>query len=411
MSLYGTELWERLTPEQRIELGKHEACSVASVGLWFETLLMQRLLKDFYAEDPTTERAQWALTEVADECRHSQMFARMVGTAGVEPYGRGAVVHQLGKLFSVVNWGPAAYASILVAEEVLDRLQREQAEDESIQPLMRQVNRIHIMEEARHVAFARDEVTRGHGRSSRRSELAYQRFIVAFTSLFVVRSLINPKVYAAVGIDPKEGRRAALANPHHREMIRFGGEKIMAFLDEAGMIAGPGRALWTRSFLLETLMTRSGATIGAAARDAVAPSRSTGSPRRRDRAAGRGSGAARPGEPTLVLVHGWSQDLRTWDRVVDDLRRAGVTARILRYDHRGHGGSDVARRGRRDDRARRRRPRRDDRRARPEGPVVLAGHSMGGMTLMALAERHPDLVPSGSSARASSRPPATTWPS
>jgi hypothetical protein len=250
VSLYGTELWERMTPEQRIELGKHEACSVASVGLWFETLLMQRLLKDFYADDPTTERAQWALTEVADECRHSQMFARLVRRAGVRPYGAVPFVHQLGKLFSVVNWGPAAYASILVAEEVLDRLQREQANDDSIQPLMRQVNRIHIMEEARHVAFARDEVTRGIAELSR-TELAYQRFTCALTSFFVVRSLINPKVYAAVGIDPKEGHRAALANPHHREMIRFGGEKIMAFLDEAGMIAGPGRALWKQSFLLE----------------------------------------------------------------------------------------------------------------------------------------------------------------
>jgi hypothetical protein len=60
VSLYGTPLWDELTPEQRIELGKHEACSIASVGLWFETLLMQRLLKDFYAGDPTTERAQWA---------------------------------------------------------------------------------------------------------------------------------------------------------------------------------------------------------------------------------------------------------------------------------------------------------------------------------------------------------------
>lgn len=249
VSLYGTELWERLTPEQRIELGKHEACSVASVGLWFEVLLMQRLLKDFYAEDPTTPRAQYALTEVADECRHSQMFARMVHTAGVEPYGPRESVRQLGKLFSVVSWGPASYGAILVAEEVLDRLQREQANDHRIQPLMRQVNRIHIMEEARHVSFARDEVMRGMAQISRR-EAAYQRFIIAFVSMFVVRSLINPKVYAAVGIDAREGRRAALTNPHHREMIRWAGEKIMPFLTEAGLVGGPGMTCWRRSFLL-----------------------------------------------------------------------------------------------------------------------------------------------------------------
>jgi hypothetical protein len=249
VSLYGTELWERMTPEQRVELGKHEACSVASVGLWFEVLLMQRLLKDFYAEDPTTPRAQYALTEVADECRHSQMFARMVRTAGVEPYGPQESIRQLGKLFSVVSWGPAAYGAILVAEEVLDRLQREQANDERIQPLMRQVNRIHIMEEARHVSFARDEVTRGMAQLSR-TEKAYQQFIIAYISMFVVRSLINPKVYASVGIDPAVGRRAALGNPHHREMIRWAGEKIMPFLDEAGLVGRPGMTWWRRSFLL-----------------------------------------------------------------------------------------------------------------------------------------------------------------
>lgn len=103
------------------------------------------------------------------------------------------------------------------------------------------------------------------------------------------------------------------------------------------------------------------------------------------------SGTARPGEPTLVLAHGWSQDLRTWDRVVADLRRAGVTAPILRYDHRGHGGSESPGAGGATiGRAA------DDLAAiltdHVDGPVVLAGHSMGGMTLMALAERHPDLV-------------------
>jgi pimeloyl-ACP methyl ester carboxylesterase len=103
------------------------------------------------------------------------------------------------------------------------------------------------------------------------------------------------------------------------------------------------------------------------------------------------SSLTRPGEPTLVLAHGWSQDLRTWDRVVGDLRRAGVTAQILRYDHRGHGGSESPGRGGATiGRAA------DDLAAiltdHVEGPVVIGGHSMGGMTLMALAERHPDLV-------------------
>ncbi|WP_157601626.1 alpha/beta fold hydrolase, partial [Saccharomonospora halophila] len=92
---------------------------------------------------------------------------------------------------------------------------------------------------------------------------------------------------------------------------------------------------------------------------------------------------------TVVLVHGWTQDHRTWDRVVDELP-SGV--RRVRYDLRGHGASEAAGPGTAtidrlaDDLA--------DVLAElvPDGRLVLAGHSMGGMTLMALAERHPTLV-------------------
>jgi hypothetical protein len=249
VSLYGTPLWDALDADQRRELAKHEACSVAGAGVWFETLLMQRLLKDFYDADPTSDRAQWALTEVADECRHSQMFTRMTQVAGVPTYGPVPWIRALSKLYSVVTWGPSAYATILVAEEVLDRLQREQADDPEVQPLMRQVNKIHIMEEARHVSFARAEVTEGMAALSRPAR-AYHRFVTAFVSFFIVRSLIHPSVYASVGIDPKRGRREALANPHYREMIRWAGEKIVGFLEEADMVTGPGTALWRRAFLL-----------------------------------------------------------------------------------------------------------------------------------------------------------------
>ncbi|MFI5612389.1 alpha/beta fold hydrolase [Amycolatopsis sp. NPDC051903] len=92
---------------------------------------------------------------------------------------------------------------------------------------------------------------------------------------------------------------------------------------------------------------------------------------------------------TLVLVHGWTQDHRTWDGVLEHL---GPGPRVVRYDLRGHGGSSPARRGTATI------PRLADDLAEliadrvPTGPVVLAGHSMGGMTIMALAERHPQLV-------------------
>ena len=248
-SLYKTALWEKLSPGQRIELGKHEVASVATTGLWFEILLMQMLLKEVYDEDPTSSHAQYALTEIADECRHSTMFARMADRIGCPAYGPVPWLRKLAKLLPTISYGPARYGAILVAEEVLDRLQREQMNDPGIQPLVRMVNRIHVLEEARHVTFAREEVTRGMAKLSK-VEIAYQQFIIALISYFVTRAFINPGVYKAVGIRPGEGVQAALNNPHWQDSIRYAGERIMPFLQESGLVGGPGMFLWRKSFLL-----------------------------------------------------------------------------------------------------------------------------------------------------------------
>ncbi len=40
VSLYDTPLWKRMGEEQRILLSQHEAAALASLGIWFELILM-----------------------------------------------------------------------------------------------------------------------------------------------------------------------------------------------------------------------------------------------------------------------------------------------------------------------------------------------------------------------------------
>ncbi|EFQ81797.1 hydrolase, alpha/beta domain protein [Aeromicrobium marinum DSM 15272] len=91
---------------------------------------------------------------------------------------------------------------------------------------------------------------------------------------------------------------------------------------------------------------------------------------------------------TLVLVHGWMCDLDTWHYQRLALRGR---VRIIAVDQRGHGRS-----GRTSGRSSTF-PLLADDLARvieahaPTGPVVLVGHSMGGMAVMQLAADRPDL--------------------
>ena len=83
-----------------------------------------------------------------------------------------------------------------------------------------------------------------------KAELLYQRWLVAYVGCQVTHTLINPRVYASIGLDPEPTWQIAMHNPAYRESIRWAGERIMAFLSDAGLVAGPGMPWWRRSFLL-----------------------------------------------------------------------------------------------------------------------------------------------------------------
>ncbi len=66
----------------------------------------------------------------------------------------------------------------------------------------------------------------------------------------MVSVLINPKVYESVGLDPKQAAKVARNNPHHQQTRRWMAEKIMAFLDEQGMVSWTSRPIYELVSLL-----------------------------------------------------------------------------------------------------------------------------------------------------------------
>ena len=103
----------------------------------------------------------------------------------------------------------------------------------------------------------------------------------------------------------------------------------------------------------------------------------------------------------VVLSHALGADLHLWDELAAAL---GEHHEVLRYDHRGHGGSAVpAGPYTQDDLV-------DDAarliREWGRGPVVFIGLSMGGMVAQGLAVRHPELLRGVVIANSSARYPA-----
>jgi hypothetical protein len=248
-SLYGTPLWQEMTEEQRVTLTVHEYCSISGVGIWFEVLLMQLVLRDIYGDDPAQPHFQWALTEIADECRHSVMFARTAEKFGAPSYQPPARIRTLGKAFASKGNGPGAYAAILVAEEILDIFQRDLMKDERVQPLTRATSQIHVVEEARHMRFAREEITRRTPELSR-WQLRRHRTVVAAVAAIVAENLVQPEVYAAAGLDVGRAVAAAKSNEHYAAKLRESAGGLVDYLRGVGLIGGPSERLWKRARLI-----------------------------------------------------------------------------------------------------------------------------------------------------------------
>lgn len=95
-------------------------------------------------------------------------------------------------------------------------------------------------------------------------------------------------------------------------------------------------------------------------------------------------------EPTVVFVHGFCLDMGSFHFQRKELTRRGEWRAVF-YDQPGHGRSGRLHAGDYELTAQADALRAVLDATTPAGPVVLVGHSMGGMTIMALAERHPDL--------------------
>ncbi|MGP3633269.1 AurF N-oxygenase family protein [Streptomyces sp. 24-1644] len=248
-TLYGTAYWQELSDAQRKELTRQEAASVASTGIWFEMILQQMVLRDIYTKDPTDADFQWALTEIADECRHSIMFARGAAKLGAPAYKPHRGVVELGRVFKTLAFGEAAYAAILVAEEVLDVMQRDWMRDERVVPFVRTINNIHVVEESRHMKFARDE-TRKRLRHAGPLRRQLNALVIAIASYFIVTSMVNRGVYANAGLDTKRALTEAAANEHHRSLMRSSCAGLMEFLSSARLLTKPALFFYKRANLI-----------------------------------------------------------------------------------------------------------------------------------------------------------------
>ncbi|MCX6470456.1 MAG: diiron oxygenase [Corynebacteriales bacterium] len=237
-TLFGTELYEGLDDAQKLTLSRAEAVAILTYGINAEVGLCTNLLRGVFTNDNLAdEHTLYSLTEIAEETRHSTMFGRLINKTEMEPYRRPKLLSMPLRLIGFIPHGPLVYAGTLLVEEVLDRVQRESMADETIQPHVRQLMKIHVLEEARHITFARNELIQATEKCGPIA-LAVNRILIALLTLFVMPTLVDSQAYRSVGIGQLAGWKAAQRSPRYRENATFMCGPMLTFFYEAGLIKG-----------------------------------------------------------------------------------------------------------------------------------------------------------------------------
>lgn len=246
VSLFGTELWDRMDRAQQIELSRQELVNMLSTAIWFENILNQGILRHVMHADPRSNETHYSLTELGDETRHMVMFGKTIQRVGAEPVKMPLLQRIALNTVPLFLRGTTLWLLALLGEDITDELQRQMIEDPDVQPLVQRVLRVHITEEARHINFARDGIRKRVAAMPR-----WRRLVLAnalgFHGIVNQQAFTNPIVYKRAGLaDPKQARRVAMTNKNFQHVQKRCFAGLAEFFEETGLMGRASKVIWKK---------------------------------------------------------------------------------------------------------------------------------------------------------------------
>ncbi|MCC6338590.1 MAG: diiron oxygenase [Acidimicrobiia bacterium] len=252
--LGATDWYRAQTPEKRSRIGLNMVAGFCYTGRIFEGVLSRGLLRFAATQPHNSLEYRFAYHEVIEEAHHSLMFQEFVNRAGLPvPVVDADFIQATERVAEYGTTFPELlFIYALGGEDPIDYVQREGYRKRSDRhPLIQRISQIHIVEEARHVAFARAYLRVNVPRLSeaRRTEMS----LVVPGILGVLSSLMMQPpqhIIDAYGIPPDVIDEAFTNNPAHRDLVVASLSKVRALCEELGLMDAEATRLWEEAGLL-----------------------------------------------------------------------------------------------------------------------------------------------------------------
>ncbi len=252
--LGATEWYQSQPDEVRSRIGLNLIAGFCYTGRIFEGILSRGLLRFAATQPHNSLEYRFAYHEVIEEAHHSLMFQEFVNRSGMPvPTITSEFIENSSRVAEFGTSFPAMlFIYALGGEDPIDYIQREGHSKESIgHPLNELISKIHITEEARHVAFARSYLSLNVPKLS--EEKRHELSLAAPTILGTLsKMMMQPPehIIATYNIPAEVIDEAFVNNPVHSNTVVASLAKVRKLCEKLGLMNDEAIEIWRENGLL-----------------------------------------------------------------------------------------------------------------------------------------------------------------
>ena len=211
-SLQGLDIYETLTPTQKLELGRHELVQVISSYAWGECLFCLFMTRHILTLPQHDVEHRFVLRELIEEFRHQEMFGMAIQKLGGEPLPQ-TRLHKFFGMFSN-KYLPADYLFMgsISVELVTDVYGNYARRSPNIYPVLKKMFDLHNIEEGRHILFTR-QLLKNYSEKAGYIKRTLYSYVILFNIFFVRTMYVKKEIYERIGMEnPEQAYQLASKN-------------------------------------------------------------------------------------------------------------------------------------------------------------------------------------------------------
>lgn len=224
LSLAGLDAFERLGEDRKRALSQHEFLNFIEAGIWLEAMFMERMSRVLRVRQADLSELKYRAHEIREESGHTLMFLELVERSGLSLSGTQWAPPLLDLFTRTIPVESVEFwLAAVLGEEIPDQMNRYiRRHGAGVNTVILQLCGIHMKDEARHIAYARELVrSKAGGITNVRRRLGsamMNHLLRQFIDTFYYPSAA---IYERAGLYPgRRWRAAARTNPHRQRFLR-----------------------------------------------------------------------------------------------------------------------------------------------------------------------------------------------